>query len=159
MEDKQKLEQQAVLAQIIADGIRCKDGEVDCEEVLTRCETFATNTGYDDLRDQALAAREGLYDDLADSAIDSMRQVLAEMNDSVSVLKSAREIAKSGKSELFFPRLATTTTQMLDTMTALNKALEQLKQQTSDVDTAGDVAKAVKGVVETLKTLRDQLHK
>ena len=136
MEDSHKLEQQAVLAQITADGIRCKQGELDCGDVLTRCETFATNSGYDDLRDQAL---------------------LAEMNDNVSVLQAAREMAKTGKSELFFPRLATTTTQMLDTMTALSKALEQLQQQTSDVDTAADVARAVKGVVKTLKTLQDQL--
>ena len=157
MEDSHKLEQQAVLAQITADGIRCKQGELDCGDVLTRCETFATNSGYDDLRDQALAVKQGLLDDLADSAIDSMRKVLAEMNDNVSVLQAAREMAKTGKSELFFPRLATTTTQMLDTMTALSKALEQLQQQTSDVDTAADVARAVKGVVETLKTLQDQL--
>lgn len=159
MEDSHKLEQQAVLAQIIADGIRCKNDEVDCEQVFSRCETFAANTGYDDLRDQALAVKQALLDDLVDSAIDSMRKVLAEMNDSVSVLQAAREMAKTGKSELFFPRLATTTTQMLDTMTALNKALEQLQQQTSDVDSAADVARAVKGVVETLKTLREQLPK
>jgi hypothetical protein len=69
-------------------------------------------------------------------------------------LADAAAIAKSGKAELLFPRLAASAETMLQIVTELQKTADKLKETAANVQKLGDVPDAIKAVTTALEQLK-----
>lgn len=155
--DDLKAAQEAMLADIAAAGVRCRNDDDGCAEVEARCETFAANTGYDDLRDKALAIADAINAAQFDAAIDAIIAVLGEMDDPLARLDDARRAAVNGKDELLIPRLAMVTSQMLARLQAVQRAIENIDGSLASAASGGGVTEALRETITSLRRLRERL--
>lgn len=126
-------------------------------EQLDRLTAFMSKTTFEDLQEQASKAHDAASSDSIEQAQADLSKIVAKLSPAGQIFKDAAQIAKSGKKELLFPRLAATTAQALEQFSALKKAIDSVAESVDDIEELGDIPDAAKNVLDALKTLKDSV--
>lgn len=125
---------------------------------LERLSAFKSETTFEDLQEQASKARDAASNDSIEIAQADLSEIVAKLSPAGQIFKDAAQIARTGKKELLFPRLAATTAQALEHFAALKTAIDRVAESLDDVGELGDVPNAAKNVLDALKSLKDAVR-
>lgn len=117
---------------------------------------FSEKTLDEGLAAKAKQARLSLSTATIDRGLQARATIAAGLSGVAETLDAARQVAATGKKELFFPRLQATAATMLETVTALKEAADKVQASAGGVQQLGDVPQALKQVADALQALKDK---
>ena len=117
---------------------------------------FSTRATDPELAQGALDTGDAVAGALMKEGLAKLRKIAGEMAPLTAVFADAANIAKTGKKELFIPRLAATAATLLETVTAIKEAADKVKTEVDSIDELGDVPDALDKVVAALENLQNK---
>ena len=132
-------------------------------EAIAALENFSENTPFSNLGMTADAAIAVTTARTRQAAISRMQERLNEISDLREAFKTAKRVAADGEKELFFPRLASSLSQvevllisLKDQFDGLGAQVDRLKDGV-EVDKLKEVAEAVQSATAEIRTSLDGL--
>lgn len=125
--------------------------KADALDALTDFQTSTTDMA---LIQRAASARAAGANQVMEAALKQLTTIVSGLDPLGSALADAAAIAKSGKAELLFPRLAASAETMLQLVTELKKTADTLKKTAANVKKLGDVPDAIDAVKTALDALK-----
>lgn len=153
---EQRARDAARLESLIADGIAslvAKDLQAKAKALLALTD-YQTTTTDEALIRRAEDARAATANQLIDKGLRELGAIAARLDPLGATLAECAQIARDGKANLLFPRVAASADHMLQMVTELQETANQLKQTAANVQKLGDVPDAINAVKTALEQLK-----
>ena len=153
---EQRARDAARLESLIADSmtaLAAKDLQAKAEALLALTDYQTTTTDVALIR-RAEDARAAAANQLIDKGLRELSAIAARLDPLGTTLAECAKIARDGKANLLFPRVAAAADHRLQMVTELQKTADKLKQTVANVQELGDVPDAINAVMTALEQLK-----
>ena len=155
-----------LLAELEAAQRRKRDGDGNANQSIKDATdaliNFQTDTEFpSELAPIAQAAVMSSAGLLADIALDNLAAVAATLSPFGEAFKQARETAKSGKKDLFFPQLAAAAAQLVEVFQAIKETAEKISAEIAAAGGAqniDDLKDSIGNILDALDALRSEVE-
>jgi hypothetical protein len=153
---QQRARETALLEKLIADCTAALAGQdpqakADALIALTDFQTLTTDPA---LIRRAEEVRAAAAQDTMTNALKKLAAIAARLDPLGATLADCAKIAKDGKANLLFPRVAASAEHMLQITRELQKTAESLKTSLDNVNKLSDVPDAIQAVATALEQLK-----
>jgi hypothetical protein len=153
---EQRARDAARLESLIADSmaaLAAKDLQAKADALIALTDYQATTTDIALIR-RAEESRAAAANNLVDAGLTALRAIAARLDPLGATLAECALIARDGKANLLFPRVAASADHMLQVVTELQETADKLKETAGNAQKLGDVPDAIKAVKTALEQLK-----